>query len=190
MNCSPLLLENEPEALATLQDALAFIDAFEAETLAQSGEEATPGESTNRSRRRCVPSSTGARSSQKKRSHTERVKCELERLRKDAEALEATLKRLKLRSSETLAVRWAPSPVGRQSSSLSWPSKGSGPRVATWMEIVMEEYRRRRESEALNRRLRVMLSKQFNMVQASEAALSFRFTDAVRRERPMLLLCL
>lgn len=58
----------------------------------------------------------------KKRSHTERVKSELERLRNEVGALEVTMKRLKSHSSETLAVGWTPLHLDPHNSSLSWTS--------------------------------------------------------------------
>lgn len=108
----------------------------------------------------------------KKRSHTERVKGELEQLRNDVQALEAVFKRLK-KNTAVLTVHWSPSTPPDSGRGLS--QSGS-----EWMEIVVEQCRRRRESEALNRRLRSMLGKLVSTVHASEGALAFKFTDAVR----------
>lgn len=172
-----MLLLTESEG--ALQEALAFIDAFEADaaTSSSSGDaDASLDETTK-------PTSAPRR--KKKRSHTERVKTELERLRNDAEALENTLKRLKQstpnRPQSQLAVRWSPSVSGDFDKNSLRLTRGVKDPVATmWMEIVVEEFRRRRESEVLNSRLRAMLLKQVGMIQASQAALSSKFTDSVR----------
>lgn len=108
----------------------------------------------------------------KKQSHTQRVKSELEQLRNDAQALEAVLKRLK-KNAAVLAAHWSASaPPGS--------GRGLSPSGSEWMGIVVDQCRRRRESETLNRRLRAMLSKLVLTVHASEGALAFKFTDAVR----------
>lgn len=177
----------ESEAGATLHDALAFIDAFEGESTSSnsSGGDAdvSSGESTAKSK--------AGPAKKKKRSHTERVKTELERLRTDAEALENTLKRLKQKSFEMklLAADSSPLQLDSHSNSSSLVAGRKDPRMVRWMTIVMEECRRRRESEALNRRLRAMLAKQVSMVQTSESALSLKYSDAVGSPTPLPWCC-
>lgn len=160
MSSTMLLLENEREADATLQDALAFIDAFEAETVD-------------------AAASTVKRAKRAKRPHRERVKSEIERLRNDAEALEATLTRMKqasgfqARKKIQVVVHGSPNTAAQFDSHKIHATNG-------WMEIVVDEYRRRRQAEATNQQLRSLLAKQTKIIQASQAALAFQFTKEVR----------
>lgn len=157
-------LQSDHEANATLCEALAFIDAFDTSTSS---------------------SATGDYSSgvKKKRSHRDRVKSELQRLRNDASALEVTLTRLKqsLRRSiqESSSQSHQRRPVSLIDSTADADSTSNDPRVAAWMEVAMDEYRRRRQSEATNRQLKDLLAKQIELVRASEAALVFKLTEAV-----------
>lgn len=153
-----LLLESEREADATLQDALAFIDAFETETV--------PNLAVNRPKRA-------------KRPHRERVKSEIERLRNDAEALEATLVRMKqasgfqARKKIQVVVHGSPSTTAQFDAHKTHATDG-------WMEIVVDEYRRRRQAETTNQQLKGLLAKQTKVIQASQAALAYQFTKEVR----------
>lgn len=173
----PLLLM-ESEANATLHDALAFIDAFEGQSTSSNSSGGVWSEESTKSK---------APAKKKKRSHTERVKNELERLRTDAKALEATLERLKRSSSEMKQLVAGARPQVDSHSSSSLVVGRKDPRMVQWMAIVVDECRRRRESEALNRRLRAMLAKQVNMVQVSESALSLKISDAVRNNTRSVL---
>lgn len=175
-----LLLQSESESTATLCEALAFIDAFEAQeepTASTSGGDSSPGLQPIKPK--------------KKRSHRDRVKSELQRLRNDASALEVTLTRLKqslrysVRESDPRSQQWRP--IAATAAQLEIQSRGtdtkhrsSDPRVAAWMEIAIDEYRRRRQSEATNRQLKDLLAKQLKLARTSEAALAFKLTEAVR----------
>lgn len=152
-----------------LQEVLAFIDACEAETTASrsSGDgNVSTGDSAE-------PKSA---SREKKRSQSERVKMELQQLRNDAEALETSLKRLK----RSLGPAKSAQSRSNAHPQLGSTSLGRGPGAAMWMFIMLQEHQRRRKSENVNRRLRALLARQVSMIQASEAALTPKFSNAVR----------
>lgn len=170
------LIENED----ALQDALAFIDTFEVETTTSSNSgdaDVSSGESP-------TPKSVPRR---KKRPHTERIKSELEQLTRHAQALEIKLKRLKQQpkaqlGKDQLLVSWGPNAVPHydvdSSSNLSVNRAGEPP--TPWMDIAVEEFRLRRESEALNHQLRVTLAELIREVGTTDATMAPKLKDEVR----------
>lgn len=167
-----LFLQSEYESNATMCEALAFIDAFEAQESASTSGDSSPGR---------------LQKTKKKRSHRDRVKSELQRLRNDASALEVTLTRLKqslrysVRGSDPRSQRWRPIAAQLEVQSPGTVTERSDdPRVAAWMEIAIDEYRRRRQSEATNRQLKDLLAKHLKVTRASEAALAVKLTEVVR----------
>lgn len=158
------MLESECEAEATLLDALAFIDAFSSD----SPIEPAFAPPVKRKKRNSRP-------------HRERVRSEIERLRGDAEALETTLARMKQQSAErenkavTAVINGSPS-TAAQFDGHRLQAHGTD----RWMEIVVEEYRRRRQTEDTNRLLKKLLHRQTIAIHASQAALALQFTKEVR----------
>lgn len=158
-------LDDERETLATLEDALAFIDAHE-----QQQKEAVLA--VDRIRRfKPTQRASGIGASTKKLAHRERVKAELLRLRYEAAALEICLTRLKLK-------RAFPNGAGAAStdSSTDVIAKHSSAVhrsvVSTkWIEIVVREYQRRKQSEAANRQLKALLRRLSKAAKSPEKVL-------------------
>lgn len=142
------------ESSATLQDVLAFIDAYE-------------GDAANPTATCCMrtPQRGNAVDPRKSRSQSYRIRTEILRLRREAQALEARIAEL-------------------TSSDISYEQKlmalnalnSNALRSKRWIETVLHEYRRRRESERTNRQLKALLDKQMRIIQASETAFGV-FTD-------------
>lgn len=149
------------DASATLQDALAFIDAFEDEDIlrvdsALGSDSSSPPAST---------SSDSPKHPKPKVRQAERVKREMQKLRRDAEQLEATIARLKAAAQD----------------------RGMGPGAVQTIEAfsasaanqMIREYQRRRQSEATNRKLKALLSRQLKFARSSETHLFNKLTDKV-----------
>lgn len=161
-------LDDERETQATLEDALALIDAHEHEqkqdALAASQtlrfEPGNPAQSDSR-----VSAST------RKLTHRERVKAELLRLRYEAAALEICLTRLKLKRAFRSGAETA-----LTDSSVAPRSVGS----IEWIESVVRSYQRRKQSEAANRQLKALLRRLLKAARSPEQALATRISKEVR----------
>lgn len=161
-------LDDEREANATLQDAFAFIDAY--------GDDSRHGCASS------TPMTAGVKAEpqdrpvkKKKLEHRDRVKGELQRLRAEAEILEATLLRLKVPQiahpkSHGLLAR---SPMDVQ----SFDAHASTPKS---MEIVVREYRQRKASETTNQKLKALLAKQLKVARSPGSALTHQLSGEVR----------
>lgn len=152
------------EAGATLEDALAFIDAFEQDSL--SGDVSTGSDSSS------PPASTSSDSPKRakaaaapKMRQAERVKREMHKLRRDAEQLEATLARLKAAAQGRGMNPGAVHEIEAFSASAA--------------SLMIREYQRRRQSEATNRKLKALLARQLKFARSSETQLFSKFTDKV-----------
>lgn len=155
---------DEHEANATLADALAFIDAFESENVASH----TP----------LVHSPAPSR----RKSRGVRPKSEIERLRQQVDKLEAALEQLKHTDSQTelLTKRYSSPCAVSQVDDAAMSIVGCALPQSKWMEILVQEHRRRRQAEVTNCQLKVLLAKQIQMIQSSQAAFAYMFTEAVR----------
>lgn len=148
---------DELEEDATLQDALAFIDTFD-------NENAYPAPSAERRSAALKRTSKGAR-----------PKFEIERLRRQVAKLEKTLEQLKSADTQSNRRYSSPSAVSQVHDASS-----HSPSQSQWMEILVQEYRHRRQAELTNGQLRALLSKQIQMIHSSQAAFAYMFTEAVR----------
>lgn len=163
-------LDDEREALATLEDALAFIDACEQQ---QEGEVVCVGRAlpskTKRSRRNGV--------STKKLAHRERVKAELQQLRHEAAALELWLTRMKMAHiySGSAGTR---APTSIEHSIVPCTSR-LGVASSQWMEILVREFQRRKRSETKNHKLKALLKRLAKVAKSPEQALANRLTREV-----------
>lgn len=126
--------EDERETLAMLEDVLAFIDAFD-----QPRERDAALKDDGMSLQ-CKTSASGT-SRPKKIAHRERVKAEIQQLRHEAAVLELWLERLETNCS--------PAAENARSSAAAWSA-------SAWMDILVQEFQRRKRSEATNRKLKAM----------------------------------
>lgn len=161
---------DEREANATLQDAFAFIDAYRDEaphayalSWAETGAASVKMEPQDRPVKK------------KRMEHRERVKGELQRLRTEAEVLEATLLRLQrsppsFRKAHGLLAR---SPADVQSFNARGASSES-------MEVVVREYTRRKASETTNQKLKALLAKQLKAARSPPCAMAHQLSREVR----------
>lgn len=154
---------------ASLQDALAFLDAYdlglgpsplhESTSSSSVGAVSSPEQEPQRKSSRTTTAAPKVR-------HRDRMKAEALHLQREAEALEATLAKLKANAQafdEQVLERW----------------RGPGSSGSKWKEVVVHEYRSRRRSEITNRKLKVLLAKQLKMVKASEGFLQYKVEEEV-----------
>lgn len=168
------LVLSEELASETLQDALAFIDAFELSSYSEDQDpvvltSSSPGASSPEleavtvvAKRRSTSSSGTARP-RKRQS----AKNELERVRLDVKTLEQTLVRLK---------------AGRSAERLESDSSSVAKREleSMWMDFAVRQYRRRQQSEATNRQLKRAVAKQLKIAKYLEVQLERRTLAEVR----------
>lgn len=147
--------DDESESSATLQDVLGFIDSYE-ETAAET--------ISPRDKRR--PKSANAADTRRARSQSYRIRDEMQRLRREAEALETRIAELKSGTDKNYELQLM---MLRLLNSNAHRSK-------RWIETVLQEYRRRQDSERVNRQLKALLAKQMHVIQSSETAFGV-FTD-------------
>lgn len=161
-------LDDERETLATLEDALAFIDACEQQKEDESVcvSQAMPSK-TKRSRRNGVTT--------KKTAYRERVKAELQQLRHEAAALELWLTRIKLSHIYSDAA------VTRIDHSIIPHSLNS-----QWIEVLVREFQRRRQSEAKNLKLKALVKRLVKAARSPDQALANRLSNEVLRRTLVL----
>lgn len=162
-------LDDEGEANATLQDAFALIDTF--------GDDdrhacASPTPATALARVKTEPQDRPVK--KKKLEHRDRVKGELQRLRAEAEILEATLLRLKLPQNTDSKTHG--SLVRSPMDVKCFDAHSSMPKS---MEIVVREYRHRKASETTNQKLKALLAKQLKVARSPGAALTHQLSGDV-----------
>lgn len=168
-------LDDERVSSATLQAAIAFIDAFEGDQV----QEPSASRSSSCNQR---PTRTSLAT---KRNQT---KAELQRLRQEVELLEATLVRVK---ASTTPIGCTASDMGTCPAVTQWSDNlvtyiethgGNADRrsVPRSIEQVVREFQRRRHSEAMNYKLRALLAKQAKALNTSESLLMRTMTQEVR----------
>lgn len=160
----------EGEAIATLEDVLAFIETCDTDGGASSSSSSSVA---------LVPHARTAKKARATVSQSYRTRDEMLRLRREAVQLERRLIELKSGTDTVYEKRLAELQI---LNSHAHESK-------QWIELVLRAYKRRQESERTNRQLKALLDKQIQMIRATESAFGV-FTNAVKQRYPCFSLSL
>lgn len=168
---------DERESHAALEDALALVDAYDGEIyLQRPGEDdGSSGQETKRSRRRAQAS---------KLPYWDRARAELSRLRHEIEVLEAMLTRIK-KSGPIVSCG------GSSEDQLPLDHKADGAQLEStrWTEILVREYRLRRESELRNSKLKALAVRQNRAAAEIQGSLGLLFNRTVRSDHCFAYFC-
>lgn len=158
---------DERESHAALEDALALVDAYDGEIyLEHPGEEdGSSGQEAKRSRCRAKAS---------KLPYWDRARAELSRLRHEIEALEVMLIRLKKAGPMVSSSRSSENQLP-----LDHKVDGAQSESVRWTEILIREYRLRRESELRNSKLKALAARQARAVAEIQGSLGLLFNRTV-----------
>lgn len=178
----------EDDAL-TVQEALAFIDAFEHEgaSVAIDAGSRSTAPTSSESSMSDRQSSTDTEADKKKRNSLavrrcqNRKKQEMLELRKQVQALEEHLKQLqRVRKQQRIVSFDAPSEHKHPTLSDGEAADLRDVSQSVWMDLAQRELVERQRSEALNRQLRAALAKHRELSADLQSVVRARSVDAVR----------
>lgn len=165
---------DERESHAALEDALALVDAYDGEIYLQLPS-TVDGSSSQETKRRI------RRAKASKLPYWDRARAELSRLRHEIEVLETMLARLNKRQPVDTTIK-------SSEKQLSSDNQVDGAKESVrWTDILVQEYRLRRESELKNSKLKALAARQARAAADIQGALGLLFNRTVRFFRVLLV---